>query len=325
MAGNFVKPLNAIMSGSSFLLSTLTGRSSISGMPVCISFELTNHCNLRCPECTSGSGLMKRESGFMDIELYKRVISELKPYLYYINLYFQGEPMIHPQFFAFSEYTCNINTVVSTNGHYLSPDNSGRLVRSGITKLIVSLDGMDQSTYSEYRINGDFRRVTEGIRNITIARKKFNSSMKLEIQFLVNKFNEHQIPLAEKFAREEGADLKLKSMQIITDDGKDKWLPLDNRFRRYKKETDGIFGIKSTMPDRCLRLWFNPVITWDGRVIPCCFDKNAEFVMGDLNCQSFRSIWNGERYYEFRQQILTARSQVHICRNCTSGMKGVRY
>jgi len=324
MAGNLFKSLNALSSGSSFLISTLRSKSSISGMPVSISFELTNHCNLQCPECASGSGMMKRERGFMEIELFKRVISELKPYLYYINLYFQGEPMLHPQFYDFPEFAGNIPTVVSTNGHFLSSENSGRLVRSGITKLIVSLDGMNQSTYSKYRKNGDFQEVNQGIRNISDARKKFNSSMKLEIQFLVNRFNEHQIPMAEKFAWETGANLRLKSMQVISDAGEDKWMPMENKFRRYEKKNDR-FAIKNSMPDRCLRLWFNPVITWDGKVIPCCFDKNAEFVMGDLYTQSFRSIWNDMQYREFRQKVLTSRSKIYICRNCTSGMKGVRY
>ncbi len=82
MRRRFVRPANAIKSGYSFLVSSLTAKPFISGMPVSVNAELTNHCNLRCPECTSGSGLMTRERGFMDIELYKKVISELSPYLY---------------------------------------------------------------------------------------------------------------------------------------------------------------------------------------------------------------------------------------------------
>jgi radical SAM protein with 4Fe4S-binding SPASM domain len=69
-----------------------------------------------------------------------------------------------------------------------------------------------------------------------------------------------------------------------------------------------------------MRLFFNPIITWDGKIIPCCFDKDAEFVMGDLNNESFKSIWNGQRYNEFRKKILTGRNKIDICRNCTSGM-----
>jgi radical SAM protein with 4Fe4S-binding SPASM domain len=79
------------------------------------------------------------------------------------------------------------------------------------------------------------------------------------------------------------------------------------------------------MPSRCLRLWLNPIVTWDGKVLPCCFDKDVEFVMGDLNNESFRSIWNGRDYLEFRRKILTGRDKIEICRNCTSGMRGIRF
>ena len=323
MTSRFVKPMNAILSGYSFLAGSLTGKPLIAGMPFSISAELTNHCNLNCPECASGSDRMKRKRGFMDIELYKKVIFELNPYLYYINLYFQGEPMMHPQFFSFPGLTRNISTVVSTNGHFLTVENSEKLAVSGLKKLIVSLDGMNQKIYLEYRQNGDFEKVMAGMRNVEAAIVKHNSSLKLELQYLVNKQNEHQIPEAYRFAREVRAVLKLKSMQIINTQDIEKWMPASRKFRRYKR-ADGKYIIKSSFPNRCLRLYNNPVITWDGKVIPCCFDKDAEFIMGDLNKESFRSIWNGPIYARFRKQVLTGRDKIHICRNCTSGLRGVR-
>ena len=82
--------------------------------------------------------------------------------------------------------------------------------------------------------------------------------------------------------------------------------------------------IRSSLPDRCARLWFNPVITWDGKVLPCCFDKDADHIMGDLNQESFRDIWNGAKYRLFRRILLSDRSSIEICRNCTSGLKGVK-
>ena len=169
MTGSFVKTTNILLSGSSFLISSLSGKPAICGMPAAVSVELTNHCNLECPECISGSGKMKRERGFMDISLFEKVISELRPYLYYINLCFQGEPMIHPGFFSFLDLTENIYSVVSTNGHFLSEDTSEKLAKSGLNKLVVSLDGLDQEVYSEYRRNGDLEKVIDGIRNVAAA------------------------------------------------------------------------------------------------------------------------------------------------------------
>jgi radical SAM protein with 4Fe4S-binding SPASM domain len=324
MAGIFVRTANVLASGSSFLVSSITGVPVISRMPGAVSFELTNNCNLNCPECASGSGRMKRERGFMDIKLYEKVISELRPYLYNINLYFQGEPMMHPGFFSFTGLTGKIRTVVSTNGHFLTAENSEKLALSGVRRLIVSLDGMDQKVYAEYRRNGDLGKVIEGIKNVAAARDRVNSGMKLELQFLVSRYNEHQIADAEQFAKEVKADLKLKSMQVINSQDKGKWMPSDKRFMRYK-EAGGKYSIRNSMPPRCLRLWLNPVVTWDGKVVPCCFDKDADFVMGDVNIESFRSIWNGNKYHDFRKKILTGRNKTDICRNCTSGMRGVRF
>jgi len=323
MIESLIKPVNIIRAGYSYLHSSLTGKADIKGMPVSISMELTNNCNLSCPQCSSGSGQMLRDRGFMDIDLFKRVMQELGPYLYNVNLYFQGEPMLHPQFFSFLSNCLHTNTIVSTNGHFLSEESAERIVRSGLNKLIISLDGMDQETYSEYRVNGDVKSVIDGVKNISSARQKQNSSLKIELQFLVNRFNEHQVPAIRQLAKSIHASLRLKSMQIIDKADISSWLPSDRRFRRYRLN-EGIYEIKSSLPDRCARLWFNPVITWDGKVVPCCFDKDAEYIMGDLKQDLFREIWDGPKYRIFRKSILTGRNMIDMCRNCTSGLRGVR-
>ena len=324
MIQRLIKPVNAFLSGYSYLKSSLTHNATVNSMPVSIGAELTNNCNLHCPECLSGSGRMLRNRGYMDIGLFIKVMKELGPFLYNTNLYFQGEPMLHPLFFSFIGSSSNTYSVVSTNGHFLSPENSEKLVRSGLSKLIISLDGIDQDTYSAYRIKGNVNTVLDGIRYVTDAKKRFNSSLKIEIQFLVNKFNEHQIPQIRQLVEKVNASLSLKSMQITDKEKIGFWLPLNGKFRRYKKK-NGEYVIKNSLPNRCARLWLNPVITWDGKVIPCCFDKNAEYVMGDLNQDSFREIWNGPKYRIFRKSILSGRHMIEICRNCTSGLSGVRY
>jgi len=293
-------------------------------MPVAAGIELTNLCNLKCPECSTGSGGLTRPAGYMDLQLFKKIVDELRPYLYNINLYFQGEPMMHPQFFNFISYGKGIKMTVSTNGHFLSGGNAEKVARSGLHRLIVSLDGMDQESYSVYRRNGEFGKVRQGIAEVAKAIRESDSKLNLEIQFLVNRHNECQIGAARKFARETGAVLRLKSMQILKNDRIDEWMPATESFKRYRKR-NGDYVLKSRLSNSCLRLWINPVVTWDGKVIPCCFDKDGDHVMGDLSLNSFREIWNGEKYRVFRESVLTARKSIEICRNCTSGMRGVRY
>jgi radical SAM protein with 4Fe4S-binding SPASM domain len=320
MGNSLIKHSNALVAGYSFMAGTFFRKTVVHGMPLAAGIELTNYCNLSCPECNSGSGLMTRSRGFMSIDLFEKIISELGPYLYNINLYFQGESMMHPQFFTILGKSPNIYTTLSTNGHYLSMENAEKIVRSGLSKLIISLDGMDEKTYSSYRLKGDFKTVMNGIKNISEAKSRNASRLKIVIQFLVNRNNEHQITAVRQFASEINASLHLKSMQIINRDAYDSWLPSTGKYSRYRK-AGSEYKIKSNLPDRCARLWFNPVITWDGRVLPCCFDKDADHVMGDMNENSFRDIWNGPKYRLFRKNVITGRQSIDICRNCTSGLK----
>lgn len=314
--------INFILTLGSYLLSVSTGRVFITGLPPAIGIEISARCNLMCPECPAGSGKLMRKQGFMELRLFEKIIDELRPFLFNINLYFQGEPMLHPDFFRFASIARGLRLTVSTNGHFLTDENIEKLVASGIRKIIISLDGLDQETYSAYRKGGDVNRVIDGIRKLSIAVKKRKTVLAPEIQCLVNRVNEHQIPEIKRFASETGMKLSLKSMQIITSEGFDKWLPSEGKYSRYFSNGNG-HRLKSRMKSRCLRLWMNPVITYDGNVIPCCFDKDAMHVLGNLNELSFREIWKGEKNYQFRKKFLSDREGIAICRNCTSGLKGV--
>jgi len=261
----------------------------------------------------------------MNGDTFGKIIDELKPYLFNINLWFQGEPMLNPDFFAFPARARGIGMTLSTNGHFITDETAGKLVTSGIGKVIIPVDGMDQDTYGRYRLGGDFEKVTEGIRILSAAKRKYGSDIKLEIQFLVSMYNYHHIEKARRFAMENGFRFRLKSMQVISG-GYGYWLPPHKGFKKFRRyaERSGGYVRKGTMRNRCLRLWMNPVITWDGEVLPCCFDKSAEFSFGNLREATFISIWRGEKSIFFRRRLLSERNSIKICSNCTTGLKNVR-
>lgn len=314
-----LKMINAGKCTGSYSASLILGRPVCIGMPTFVSIEVTNKCNLHCPECASGSGIMKRARGYMDPIFFSEIMKQMRKSLLGCNLYFQGEPLLHPDFPEFLRNTPQIFKTISTNGHFLTSHLSEEIIKSGHGKIIVSMDGLDQDTYSMYRKNGDLEKVKEGIGNISAAKKKFRSDFRIEVQMLVNRFNEKQVAEFRKFAKKMGVVPVLKSMQICDKDAFNFWLPAEERFRRYRK-SGGEFRIKSQMPNRCSRLWFIPVITWDGKVLPCCFDKDASYVMGDLKESTFSKIWKGERFQNFRRDVLAGRNNIDICRNCTSGL-----
>lgn len=266
---------------------------------------------------------MKRKKGFMDLSLFKKTISELRPYLFNVNLYFQGEPLLHPSFYDFLAEIRGLHAVVSTNGHFINAESAKKIVTSGLKKIIISLDGPDQATYSRYRINGNVENVIKGINELSAAKRHAASGIKIEIQVLLNRFNEERLPEIRKIADDTGVGLVIKSMQFYNVERAGEWMPSDKRYCRYRFEKNN-YEIRSSFPRRCARLWLNPVVTWDMKVVPCCFDKDAEYIMGDLRSDSFREIWHGKNYSDFRKTILTAREKIPICCNCTSGMRNVR-
>lgn len=111
----------------------------------------------------------------------------------------------------------------------------------------------------------------------------------------------------------------LKTAQIYDYENGSPLIPQQQRYSRYRKNGDGTWSIKNSMDDHCWRMWHSCVVTWDGKVVPCCFDKDAHYVLGDLKEESFEAIWNGDPYNLFRQSILTSRSEIEMCRNCTEG------
>lgn len=295
------------------------------GFPISISFEPTTSCNLRCPECPSGLRAFTRPTGMLDNEFFRKTIDELHKDLLYLIFYFQGEPYLNTAFLDMVKYASEkgIYTATSTNAHYLTDANAKKTVESGLDRLIISIDGTTQDVYTQYRIGGNLSKVIEGAKNIVKWKKELKSKKPFVFfQFLVVKPNEHQIEDIKKLAAEVGVDeVRFKTAQVYDYEEGNRLIPTIDKYSRYRKNEDGTYAIKNTMEDHCWRLWHSPVITWDGLVVPCCFDKDATHKLGDLKTSSFKTLWHNESYLNFRSQIIKGRKHIDICANCSEGTK----
>lgn len=321
----FRKSWNAAKVLSSYFWSKYTGKAQHAGLPISLAFEPTTACNLRCPECPSGLRSFSRPTGMLPEELFKRSIDELADTLLYLIFYFQGEPYLHPQFLDLVKYASQkgIYTATSTNAHFLDEKNARKTIESGLDRLIISIDGSTQETYQAYRIGGKLEKVIEGTKNILRLRKELKSKTPHVIfQFLVVRPNEHQIEEVKTLARELGVDeVGLKTAQIYDYENGSDLIPTIDRYSRYKLGKDGKYHIKNRLLSHCWKMWHSCVITWDGKVVPCCFDKDAHHQLGDLQTDSFKNLWRSEAYQNFRQTLLQARSKIEMCKNCTEGTK----
>ena len=323
---SFRRTWNGVQVLSSYYISKWLRIPIQWGAPVSISFEPTTSCNLRCPECPSGLRSFTRPRGMLETNFFKQMIDQLAPDLLYLIFYFQGEPYLNPDFLDMVQYASSkkIYTATSTNAHYLDDDNARRTVESGLDRLIISLDGTTQEVYSQYRKGGDIEKVKAGAANIVKWKKKLKSKTPyVFFQFLVVRPNEHQIQEARELAEKTGVDgIRYKTAQIndyVNDPNH--LIPEHATLSRYRKRPDGSYESKNRLQNHCWRLWHSPVITWDGVVVPCCFDKDARHRMGDLKNKSFKEIWKQQEYIDFRRKILKGRGEIDICSNCSEGVK----
>jgi len=133
--------------------------------------------------------------------------------------------------------------------------------------------------------------------------------------------NEHEISGIQTWAGNLGVDrVLLKTAQFYDAESvrtEQSTLP---QFQRYEAGTD-TFQLRADLRNRCKKLWTSSVIAWDGQVVPCCFDKDAQHAFGVIdNGRSLRDILRADPSRAFRRRLLADRSKIDICRNCTEGV-----
>ena len=253
--------------------------------------------------------------------LYEKTIDQVQGHLTWLHLYFQGEPFLNPRFLDMVSYANErkIFTSTSTNAHYLNHKTVQEILDSGLRQLIVSMDGITQDIYEKYRVGGSLEKVQEGLQLLLTERKNAKKFFpRVVLQFLVTGQNEHQIPALKQWAQEIGVDeLQLKTTQIYDFENGSELIPSDLGYSRYIPAGHGKWKLKHQQENKCWRMWQGAVATWDGKIVPCCFDKDAEHIMGELSNNTLEEIWNSAHYESFRTQLLRDRSQIEICRNCT--------
>lgn len=316
---------NALKVYSSYQVSKLFRTPVQWGLPVSISFEPTTSCNLRCPECPSGLRSFTRPTGMLQNNFFRQTIDDIHEHLVYLIFYFQGEPYLNPDFLEMVSYAHKkkIYTATSTNAHYLTDDMARKTVESGLDRLIISIDGTTQDVYTQYRVGGNLSKVISGAENIMKWKKELKSATPFVIfQFLVVKPNEHQIEEIKSIAKRIGIDeVRFKTAQIYDyQNDPNRLIPENTKYSRYKKNADGSYRLKNKLANRCWKLWHSNVITWDGVVVPCCFDKDAMHRLGNLGTQSFRDIWKNDNYRQFRKELMRSRKNIDICSNCSEGV-----
>jgi len=265
----------------------------------------------------------------MSFDTYKQIIDEVSAHSFMLVLWNQGEPFLHPDFLKMLAYAHKkrLYLMVSTNANVM-PD-AHDLINTGIDLLIVSLDGATQDTYNLYRKNGSLQAVLQNVTILITTKKELGKKYPTIVwQFLIMRHNEHEIEQIKKLAKDIGVDmLVFKTVQIYSPEDIERYLPTNPKYSRYQivknpADPDATPDfILPTFQNRCYRIWFMPVINWDGQMSVCCFDKDIVYHIGNVSNKTIKKLYQSTSFNYFRHIILRDRKRFEICRNCGQGTK----
>jgi MoaA/NifB/PqqE/SkfB family radical SAM enzyme len=294
------------------------GDTVVSGYPIILTVEAGNVCNLRCPACFTGAGEVGRVRSFMPLELYRKLLSELGDYLFRVDFYNWGEPLLSKDIYTMIEEAkrYGIGTNVSTNFSLpFDQDRAERLVKSGLDVLGVSIDGATQEAYEKYRVRGNLERVLANCRLVYEAKRRLGSSTpRMVWEFHVFEHNFHEVETAKAIAAELEMDISIEKGWVNGEE----WNP-EGEFKFYL-EPHAL---------RCDFLWQRAVVQNDGGISPCCGtfyreDDYGKVAIGpdDVAASSFMEVWNNQTFQTarrfFRSRSGSDDEKKLICFECPS-------
>jgi radical SAM protein with 4Fe4S-binding SPASM domain len=244
-----------------------------------------------------------------------------------MQFYFQGEPLLNkqlPEMIAMA-HKVGLYTIVSTNAQALNCSTAEALVNSGLNRIIVSIDGFSEESYAAYRVGGSLHKALEGLQHLANAKAELHSRIRIELQVLRLRTNEHEWDWIKKNYKSLGAThLVFKTAQLYDFEHGHPLMPTNERYSRYRKTTDGTYIHKKSSrlspyclfaSSPCRRLWSGCVITTNGDVLPCCYDKDHKHTLGNITSQTLPEIFYGPKAHSLRSHILRGHLP-EMCKNC---------
>jgi len=260
---------------------------------------------------------MTRPQGFMDYELYKRAIDELVAQnSEYINnrlvwLHHFGESLLHPRFGDFIRYASSkgVRTGLSINPLLLSDQVIDDLLRAELFLLTISLDGHDDESFYKIRgVKNSYKLSHSRLLRFLDRKVKEESGTKVIVSMIDFKMNEESMyRMASYWDRREGVDLFL-AKEFSTWDG--------NAEDVHALPHNCVCQFADKSAVTCTLPWEVMTIAWNGDVLPCCYDYNGRYVLGNMGEQPLADIWNGDKLQSLRKEFIENKVENELCKNC---------
>ncbi len=304
------KKFNILSNNLSALLNYHRRKTVLDNPPSFIWIEPTNNCNLKCIMCPTGTGKVNVKKGFMDYALYKRIIDETNEYTSAVTLAISGESLLHPEFFRMIKYANSkgIKILLNTNATLLTREKARLLLDSGISEISFAFDGLKKGQYEKARVGADFEKTLDNILYFLRLRKE----EKRKLPYAILSMLELEL---EAYSEREKADFlrlfgghidEIRSREVST------W------GSTFKGTDEFSYRDNSNVCGPCSRLWSTACIMWDGDVVPCVYNANHEYVIGNINDNRLMDIWNSEKMFTLRGAMINGDylNISPLCENC---------
>jgi radical SAM protein with 4Fe4S-binding SPASM domain len=306
------------------LLSTasLALRSErILGRPMNLTIEPTNVCNLECPVCETGAGVLGRVAGHMSVDQFRTIVDKMGGHVNTLMFYYMGEPFLNKHSYDMIRYAKDrgipfIQTC--TNGDLVKPE---RLVECGLDEVSFQIGGMSQETHQIYRIKSQLDRVMSNLKETLRLRNERRAPLRVLAGFILMKHNEHEV---DRF-RGTMADLGVDGAEVIdpcvrTIEQGQQMLPTNRAHWYYDPQAfeQGTLRPRVLPDNNCPWLYYSMTVHVNGDVVPCCRDPKGLEVVGNILRQDLQEVWNGEKFRRFRARLHRDQGSIEICRLCSA-------
>ncbi len=274
--------------------------------PVRLWVELTSSCNYRCVMCPN-KDLKREDKGFMDLELYEKIVDEAREFVFDINLAHRGESLLHPHLVEAIVYAKNkkLFTRLHTNGSLLSESLSRQIIHAGLDRISFSFDGYGKETYERIRRGGNFDKTVANIVRFLEIKKEARSKKpvtNIEVIDFVDNRRERELPEEKDRFLNRFSGLPLDNFVLKE---------MHNWAGRIEKEKHGKKYSVCPFP------WNALIIYWNGDVLPCTQDFFGDFIVGHVKESSLKDIWNGERMRYLRKKLSEGSiEELKTCSRC---------
>lgn len=263
--------------------------------PLHLDIEVTSYCNLACPMCprTHRVELGKWQNKMMKFDTFKKIIDEgAKKGLKAINLNNFGESFYNKKIIEMIEYAKSkgvIDIMLHTNGTVMDENLAERIVKSGLDRIIFSLDSITKEIYEKIRVNAKFEDTVKKVKTFYKIREKLNSYKPvIRISMVRMKENDHEAKDFENFWGPHADEITYTDYR--NQDGLDKI----DRYTKKRKENKSY---------ACPALWQRLTINATGEVTACCRDAGKRLTLGKLtdSTNNLTDVWNGSSLREARK------------------------